>query len=470
MRMAFAHSAPTPAPTPYDLPPSGQRFGLRLNDKLDSSAGFPAAQFRHQPARTEKSRFRFPQGRGEPPGCRIAQVGDFRLECCGRDPQRRILVSQGSDFPQQLLAVVDLPSLSRRLAAGGPAAHIENAHHPPSPNVPAELIFSDLPGVYLSLVYNLKGHCASGPRGKAVFVWLNGADTRLDWGAYLAELRPHHWAKNLLVFLPAFAAHDFSGETLRQSLLAFLALSLCASAGYFINDLIDLANDRNHPVKRLRPVASGRIPGVAAGIAAGLLLAAGLAFAAAANAALLAVVAFYFVLSLTYTLLLKRRTFLDVVTLGLLYTLRIFAGAAATSIPVSPWLLAFSLFLFLSLAIVKRHVELNNALKRGQDAALGRNYAVGDLPILAGLAAASAYSAVVVLALYVNSAAVEAQYSRPELLWIVCVVLVYWLGRLLLLANRGQIDEDPIVFAFTDRVSLTAGAIVAAAAVAAALL
>jgi 4-hydroxybenzoate polyprenyltransferase len=287
------------------------------------------------------------------------------------------------------------------------------------------------------------------------------AATKVDWVAYIRQMRPKQWVKNTLVFLPAFAAHNFSALTLLQSFAAFISFSLCASAGYVINDIFDLENDRCHAIKSLRPLASGRIQ-----VSHAILMAIALQLGAAAIAIwisdlLLVVVSLYFASTTAYSAILKKYALIDVVTLSFLYSLRVIAGGVATSISISPWLLAFSLFFFLALAILKRYVELINRLSKGKNSAVGRSYTIGDLPILASLAAASGFSAVVVFALYLNSPAVIAQYARPEFLWIVCVLLAYWISRALLLAHRGLIDEEPIDFALTDRVSLLTGAAIA---------
>jgi len=273
-------------------------------------------------------------------------------------------------------------------------------------------------------------------------------------------LRPHQWVKNVLVFGPALAAHDLSAKTLALGLLAFVAFSLCASAIYVINDLLDLEADRRHPTKRARPFASGAAPIQLAGPLSLGLLAAAFLLAAFAGGAFFACLAAYLVATTAYSARLKRELFADAVTLGGLYTLRVIAGAAATGIVLSPWLLACSGFGFLALAIVKRQTELRRGLAQGLDAAAGRAYTAEHLPMLAALGAASAFAAVVVFALYVNTAAAQGLYSAPEALWAVCPLLIYWLGRMLLLADRGEIDDDPIVFALEDKVSLGVGAAV----------
>jgi 4-hydroxybenzoate polyprenyltransferase len=289
------------------------------------------------------------------------------------------------------------------------------------------------------------------------------------WTDYFRQLRPHQWVKNLLVFLPALAAHNFSVPVLTRSFIAFVAFSFCASAGYIINDVVDRDNDRRHSTKRSRPLASGKIQIPHAVVMAVVFLVVGLGVAVGGGILLLVCVGLYFTLALAYSVSLKKHVLIDVFALGLLYTLRVFGGAAATSIKLSPWLLAFSLFLFLALAIVKRYAELAEHMNKGKAGVTGRGYLVGDLPVLASLAAASGFSAVLVLALYVNSPAVAVLYKRPELLWIICLLLAYWIGRILILAHRRQIHADPIVFALTDPISWLTCAGVLAMAIAASL-
>jgi 4-hydroxybenzoate polyprenyltransferase/phosphoserine phosphatase len=279
--------------------------------------------------------------------------------------------------------------------------------------------------------------------------------------AYLRAIRPHQWLKNILVFLPLIAAHLTAADALLAAGVTFLALSLTASGTYVANDLLDLPDDRRHPSKRKRPLASGAVP-----LQHGLLLApglvlAGLGLAATVGLATLGMVASYLVLTSAYTLLLKRRMFIDVVTLATLYTIRVLAGGVAVGVALSPWFLAFSMFLFLMLAIVKRYQELHGLKARDTDKASGRNYHVSDLPILAALGGASGFAAVLVLALYLNTPAVDARYSRPEVLWLLCPLLVYWIGRVMMLTNRGYVDDDPIIFAVRDRPSVGVGVLCA---------
>lgn len=270
----------------------------------------------------------------------------------------------------------------------------------------------------------------------------------------LQQMRPHQWVKNVLVFLPLLAAHAFELDTVLEALLAFIAFGLIASGVYVLNDLADLDADRRHRTKCNRPFASGRLPVRLGGpMLVGLLLA-GFAVAAAVTPSLIAVLGVYFVLTTAYSMKLKGMLATDIVVLAMLYTMRIVAGAAATDIDPSVWLLSFSIFLFLSLAAVKRLAELVDLDARGAaKAAAGRAYTVEDRPIVAMIATASGFSAVVVLALYLDTPEVRAQYAEPMALWGVGLVLLFWISRIVLLAHRGLVNEDPVVFALTDRAS-----------------
>jgi 4-hydroxybenzoate polyprenyltransferase len=272
---------------------------------------------------------------------------------------------------------------------------------------------------------------------------------------YLRALRLHQWLKNLLVFVPLFAAHLIdSREGLIAAALAFVAFGLCASSVYVLNDLLDLDSDRGHVRKRLRPFASGLIP-VAHGLALAPLL---LLAAALLNQALPwtfgAVLTGYFVCTLAYSMLLKRQVIVDVLMLAGLYTLRVIAGGAATAIVPSFWLLAFSMFLFLSLAMVKRYSELSLTLAQERDSAAGRGYFVNDLPLLMSVGTGSGLVAVLVFALYINNPETRSIYAQPLWLWLVPPLLLYWISRIWMKAHRGQVDDDPVVFAITDWQSL----------------
>lgn len=270
---------------------------------------------------------------------------------------------------------------------------------------------------------------------------------------WLRALRPHQWLKNLLVFLPMLTAHQYDAPTLGASALGFVAFCMVASSVYLFNDLLDLGADRAHPRKRARPFAAGLLPLSTGGLAGGALLLAGLGLAALLGPAFLAVMAVYVLATSAYSLVLKRRMVIDICVLAGLYTIRVIAGGAAAGITLSVWLLAFCLFLFFALAAVKRQAELVDTAAAGGSGAPGRGYQVGDLPMVAGMALAAGYVSVLVMALYLTSPEVRALYGRPEALWGICLVLLYWISRVAMLTNRGQMHDDPVVFALRDQVS-----------------
>jgi 4-hydroxybenzoate polyprenyltransferase len=283
--------------------------------------------------------------------------------------------------------------------------------------------------------------------------------------ALIKELRIHQWAKNALVVLPVLLAPTTPPlATLGRGVLAALTFSLSASAGYVFNDLLDLEADRVHPAKAKRPFASGALPIVLGlPIFLGLLLLSfSLAFAFMPHA-FVAMLALYFVGTVSYSLYLKRLLLLDVLVLAGLYTHRIISGGIATDVRVSAWLLGFSMFLFTSLAFAKRFVELH--AMSSDETVRNRGYSRVDLPMVTGMGTASGYIAALVFMLYVDSSAVRASYREPSLLWLVLPALLYWLGRIWLLAGRGQMQEDPVKFALRDRKSLTCVAIIGLIAV-----
>ena len=288
--------------------------------------------------------------------------------------------------------------------------------------------------------------------------------------SYVKALRPHQWLKNALIFLPILAAHRFDGATMLQGLLAFICFSMVASSVYVLNDLLDLAADRAHPRKRLRPFAAGAVPIAHGAWMAGGLLLGGTLVAAFLGGAFLIAMAAYYVLTTAYSLHIKRQPILDICTLALLYTLRIVAGGAATGIPLSVWLLAFSIFFFFALAAVKRQAELSDNLERGTLSAPGRGYHVNDLPLLSQIGISSGYVAVMVMALYLNSPNVTEIYSRPAALWGICLVLLYWITRIVMVTHRGEMHDDPVVYAARDRVSLLCGALIFGFGIAGAIL
>jgi 4-hydroxybenzoate polyprenyltransferase/phosphoserine phosphatase len=268
------------------------------------------------------------------------------------------------------------------------------------------------------------------------------------------SLRLHQWLKNTLVLLPLVLAHELTNTGLfLQALLAFLSFGLCASSVYVLNDLLDLPSDRQHYSKRLRPLASGEIPLLTGLLISPALLVLAFALANQLPQAFIIILGVYYLCTGFYSFVLKRIMLVDVIMLAALYTLRIIAGAAAVSVVPSFWLLAFSMFLFFSLAVVKRYTELDYLQKAGIDQSEGRGYYAQDLNMMAMFGSTSALLSVMVFALYINNDDTREQYATPELLWLLCPLLLYLVTRIWLLAARGQIAEDPIVFAIKDRVS-----------------
>jgi 4-hydroxybenzoate polyprenyltransferase/phosphoserine phosphatase len=276
----------------------------------------------------------------------------------------------------------------------------------------------------------------------------------------LRAARPHQWAKNALLFVPLITAHRwFDWAALGRALVAFVAFSLAASSAYLLNDLLDLRFDRRHPSKRRRPLASGRLSITVAAVLSAGLLAGSLAISAALTPAFLGMVLLYLALTISYSLYLKRKLMVDVLCLAGLYTHRILAGGVATWIPISPWLLAFSMFLFLSLAFAKRYTELD-VMQAGAGRVAGRGYRPGDLDMVRSLGPASGYLCIVIFCLYINNNDILSLYRRPWLLWMICPVYLYWISRVWFLAHRGELNHDPLVFALGDRISYMAGALV----------
>ena len=285
---------------------------------------------------------------------------------------------------------------------------------------------------------------------------------------WIKALRVHQWVKNLLIFLPLVLAHRWTPDVLIQAGIAFLAFSLCASSVYLLNDLLDLPLDRLHVSKRKRPFAAAQLPLVHGLIASPLLLLAALLLASFSTVQFLLVLDGYYLLTLAYSLQLKRMPTVDVMTLAALYTVRVIAGAAATGLQLSFWLLAFSMFLFLSLGVVKRYAEMDQLKGTAQGKAHGRGYHVDDLPLLRNLGVSSGYGAVMVLALYVNSPESQVLYRNPKYIWMLCPLVLYWVSRVWMKTHRGEMHEDPIVFALKDRISQSvaflAGCVLLAAA------
>ncbi len=274
-------------------------------------------------------------------------------------------------------------------------------------------------------------------------------------------LRPHQWAKNLLVLLPPLLAHNHSARLLGSALLAFVCFCCTASGTYILNDLLDIETDRRSPKKRLRPFASGDLAPASGLVAIVLLLTIGFAAAQFLPAAFSFWLLLYLGSTLFYSLYLKSIALVDVVVLSGLYTLRLLAGGAATDTLISHWLAGFAIFLFLSLAIVKRFAELENFQLSGAQLKNGRGYLMSDIEQIRAFGTASAFAAVVVFANYISSQDVTALYHHPQRLWLIVPFMVLWLCRVWLLASRGKLDEDPVAFALTDAASLVMGVAVA---------
>jgi 4-hydroxybenzoate polyprenyltransferase len=273
-------------------------------------------------------------------------------------------------------------------------------------------------------------------------------------GAYLHALRPHHWVKNVLVFLPLVLAHElYDVALLERAALAFIAFTLCASSVYVLNDLLDLSSDRRHPHKRNRALASGRARVSRSLILVPLLLIAAVAVSLPLPPAFLGTLALYYLLMLCYSLGAKGLPIVDVLLLAGGYALRVGAGAAAAGVAISPWLLAFCMFLFFSLALIKRYAEL--VTLRVVEGAMvhTRGYLPTDRELMAIEGLTSGYLSVLVLALYTNTRMVQDLSGRYGVFWLICLLLLYWISYMWLMAHRGRIHEDPVTFALTDRVS-----------------
>lgn len=278
----------------------------------------------------------------------------------------------------------------------------------------------------------------------------------------LKALRVHQWAKNALIFVPVAAAHQLGDvAVIGQALMAFVAFSLCASSVYLLNDMLDLAADRQHHSKCHRPFAAGTLSLLFGLLAAPLLLVAAVLISLCLPTKFLLVLTAYYVVTLAYSFALKRMVMIDVLTLAGLYTVRIVAGAAATAIPLSFWLLMFAIFIFLSLAIVKRYAELHQMKVQGKLKAQGRGYQVEDLSLLQSLGGASGYLSILVLALYLNTPDIARMYHQPKLVWLLVPIMLYWISRIWMQTHRGNMHDDPLVYALKDRVSLVTGAMAA---------
>lgn len=276
--------------------------------------------------------------------------------------------------------------------------------------------------------------------------------TRHAWAAAFKAIRVYQWVKNVLIFVPLLTSHHLlDPDLVLRGVIAFVAMSLCASAVYVMNDLTDLNSDRRHPTKQSRPFASGTLPISFGLVLAPVLLLSGITVSLALPETATVLLMSYVVISIIYTHWLKGKLLADVIVLAVLYTLRILEGGAATSLLVSPWLLSFSLFVFVSLAFIKRVAEMFQLSKIHQQAAIGRGYLVCDTPALATMGMASGFLACLVLSLYINSQAVRELYQHPGWLWLLLPLLLYWVSRMWVITMRGEMKDDPILYLFKDR-------------------
>lgn len=272
--------------------------------------------------------------------------------------------------------------------------------------------------------------------------------------AWLREIRPHQWAKNLLIFLPAVAAHlQWDREQVTDLLAGFVAFSFLASAVYVVNDLVDLPNDRQHATKRHRPIAAGLISRTQAIIGALLLVGVSVLAALQLPQRFQLTLLVYLVITTAYSFALKRRVLLDVICLAGLYTIRVVAGSTLVDAPLSQWFLAFSIFFFFALALVKRVAELRPLVAEPAQSVAGRGYAAPDLPMLTSLGTGASMASALVYCLYITSTEVTRLYHHPKVLWMGLPLFLYWIARVWLLTARGKMNEDPVVFALRDRMS-----------------
>jgi 4-hydroxybenzoate polyprenyltransferase len=275
-------------------------------------------------------------------------------------------------------------------------------------------------------------------------------------------IRMHQWLKNLLIFVPVLAGQRFGDPgVVVQAVLAFVAFSLVASSVYVLNDVLDLQHDRRHPTKRRRPFASGHLSVSWAGPMTIVLIGLGILASLWLPGRFQIALGVYLLLTFAYSLRLKGTVLIDVLTLAGLYTLRVVAGSMATGIDPSVWLLGFSLFFFFSLALVKRYAELHRGIADGsaslEEGLPGRGYQLRDLPVLIGLGVGSGCMAVLVLALYVIGDEFAQHYTRPILLWQLCPLALYWIGRAWIVVARNEMTDDPVVWAFRDEMSRWVG-------------
>ena len=352
----------------------------------------------------------------------------------------------GSDGANNLTGKTKLDSLQKRFGAGQ-FVYVGND----TPDLPV------MAGAAESMVANPSSRLRSRMRAHGIVPSQSFEERSAPLRSMVKALRPHQWAKNLLILLPPLLSHSHSLRVIADALLAFFCFCCTASGAYLVNDLLDIEADRRSAKKRSRPFASGDLAP-----AAGLVLIVGLLAVGFTGAQLLpAAFSFWLLLYLgttcAYSVYLKRIALVDVVVLSALYTLRLIAGGAATNVVISDWLAGFAIFLFLSLAMVKRFAELQNLRVGGMQLKNGRGYLMTDIEQIRAFGTASAFAAVVVFANYISGPDVVALYHHQRRLWLIVPWLVLWLCRVWLLASRGDLDEDPVAFALTDAASLAMG-------------
>lgn len=355
----------------------------------------------------------------------------------------------GSDGKSNLTGNTKLDSLQKHFGIGE-FAYVGND----APDLPV------MAGASESMVANPSARLRSKLRARGIVPSQAFEERNASWRSLLKALRPHQWAKNLLILLPTLLAHNHSLRLLGSALIAFACFCCTASGAYLVNDLLDIESDRRSAKKRTRPFASGDLAPATGLVTVVLLFALGLVGAQLLPPAYSFWLLVYLTATLAYSFYLKRIALVDVVVLSGLYTLRLIAGGAATNTVISHWLAGFAIFLFLSLAIVKRFAELENLRLVGSQLKNGRGYLMTDIEQIRSFGTASAFAAVVVFANYISSPDVIALYHHSRRLWLIVPCLILWLCRVWLLASRGDLDEDPVAFALTDAASLAIGAAV----------
>ena len=291
------------------------------------------------------------------------------------------------------------------------------------------------------------------------------SDHPATFGSWLRAARPYQWVKNVLVFVPALLNHHIDLRVLADLVITFFAFSFAASGTYIVNDLFDLESDRQHSRKRKRPLASGELTITQGVLTVALLVAAGFGLGALVGTSLTIALFAYIFISLGYSVFLKNKPILDVVALAFLYTLRVYTGGIVASAWISPWLFQFSMFLFLSLAFVKRYSELRRLRSLRKRDTPGRGYRLVDLALISQAGVGSGLIAGLILALYADSQEIQRLYPHPHALWCVCPIFVYWIVRVWIIAHRGNMTDDPILYAFRDRVSYIVGCAIVVAVV-----